>query len=127
MDGGTLPCEQIGQTFDPPRVRKERMAESIEILRRLLDGDEVTFEGDHYRLDKARTLRSFQERLPILVGVAGERAFAHAARHADCIGLMGLGKTLSDGHRHEMRWEPERLDATVAFIRSQAATRTTPL
>ena len=28
----------IGQHFDPPAVRKARLAESVEILRRLLDG-----------------------------------------------------------------------------------------
>src|ERR687888_1478380 len=31
----------IGQPFDPPAIRKARMAESLEILRRLLQGEEV--------------------------------------------------------------------------------------
>jgi probable F420-dependent oxidoreductase len=119
--------EQIGQQFDPPAIRKARLRESVEILRRLLDGEEVDFDGEHYTLRKAKVLRAHQPRLPILVGVAGEAALAHAARHADTIGLMGLGKTLPDGHHHEVRWEPERLDATVAFIRANSGDRTTPL
>jgi len=113
----------IGQAMDPPAVRKRRMAESVEILRMLLDGEEVSYAGEHYRLTGVRTMRATQERLPILVGVAGRVALAHAARHADIIGLMGLGRTLADGQRHEVRWQPDRLTATVDHIRANAGDR----
>jgi probable F420-dependent oxidoreductase len=113
----------IGQPFDPPAVRKARLAEAVEILRQLLDGEEVTFEGQHYQLQRVRTMRACQQRVPILVAVNGRRALAHVARHADIIGLTMLGRTLQDGQRHEVRWEPERLDCTVAFIREQAGAR----
>ena len=65
--------------FDPPAVRKRRLAEAIEILRRLLDGEEVTHRGDHYSIDGLQTMRSRQEHLPILAGVNGRDALAHAA------------------------------------------------
>lgn len=117
----------IGQAFDPPAVRKARLAEAVEILRQLLDGQEVSFRGAHYQLDRVRTLRARQERVPILVAVNGRRALAHAAQHADIIGLTMLGRTLEDGQRHEVRWEAERLDRTVAFIRDQAAGRAASL
>jgi probable F420-dependent oxidoreductase len=110
----------VGQAFDPPGVRKARLAEAVVILRRLLDGSEVTFEGEHYRLKGVRTMRARQPHVPMLVAVNGRRALAHAARHADIIGLAMLGRTLEDGQRHEVRWDPERLDRTVAFIREQA-------
>ena len=113
----------IGQPFDPPAVRKARLAEAVEILRRLLDGEEVTFAGEHYRLERVRTLRARQQRVPILVAVNGRRALAHAARHADIIGLAMLGRTLEDGQRHEVRWQADRLDRTVAFLRDQAGER----
>jgi probable F420-dependent oxidoreductase len=113
----------IGLPFDPPAVRKRRLAESVELIRRLLDGEEVTHAGEHYRLDGVCTKRSAQERLPILIGVNGKEALAHAARHADTIGLMMLGRTLEDGQRHEVRWQADRLDATVAHIREQAGDR----
>jgi len=111
----------IGTTFDPPRVRKERLAEAIEILRRLLDGDEVTHHGAHYSIDGLQTMRSRQAHLPILVGVNGREALAHAARHADIIGLTMLGKTLPDGLQHEVRWQSSRLDATIAHITDAAS------
>jgi probable F420-dependent oxidoreductase len=113
----------IGMAFDPPAVRKRRLAEAVEVIRRLLDGEEVTHRGEHYQLDGVRTKRSMQERLPILVGVNGREALAHAARHADIIGLMMLGRTLEDGQQHEVRWQPDRLDATVAHIRAEAGDR----
>lgn len=113
----------IGRPFDPPAVRKARMAEAVEILRCLLDGEEVTLAGEHHRLEGVRTMRSRQEHVPILVGVNGRRALAHAARHADAIGLTMLGRTLEDGQRHEVRWQADRIDATVDLIRAEAGDR----
>jgi probable F420-dependent oxidoreductase len=113
----------IGQQFDPPAVRKDRLAESVEVIRRLLDGEVVTHHGEHYQLKCVRPLRSLQEHVPLLVGVNGKRALAHASRHADIIGLTMLGRTLEDGQRHEVRWQSDRLDATISYIREQAAER----
>jgi probable F420-dependent oxidoreductase len=113
----------IGQPFDPPAVRKARMAEAVEVLRALLSGEEVTHAGEHYQLNGVQTLKSQQERVPFLVAVSGWRALAHAARHADIIGLFGLGRTLADGQHHEVRWQTPRLDQTVAYVREQAGQR----
>jgi probable F420-dependent oxidoreductase len=113
----------IAQQFDPPALRKARMAEAIEILRQLLDGQQVTFSGQHYHLEGVRTMQALQARLPFLVAVNGRRALAHAARHADIIGLFGFGRTLPDGQRHEVRWQADRLDQTLAYIREQAGER----
>ncbi|MFZ4718875.1 MAG: TIGR03621 family F420-dependent LLM class oxidoreductase [Ilumatobacteraceae bacterium] len=117
----------MGIPFDGAAVRKARMAEAVEILRRLLDGEAVSYDGDHYHLHDVRVQRSMQERLPILVGVNGRAALAHAAVNADTIGLTMLGRTLEDGHRHEVRWEASRLDDTVAHIRANTVARDRPL
>jgi probable F420-dependent oxidoreductase len=113
----------IGQQFDPPAVRKARLAESVEVIRRLLDGEVVTHHGEHYQLESVRAFRSLQDHVPLLVGVNGKRALAHASRHADIIGLTMLGRTLEDGQRHEVRWQPDRLDATIGYIRERAEER----
>jgi probable F420-dependent oxidoreductase len=118
--------EAIGAQFDAAAIRKARLSEAIEILRQLLDGEAVSFAGDHYQLRDVRTMRSLQQHLPIMVGVSGRRALRHAARHADVIGLTGLGRTLSDGQRHETRWEPDRLDRMVALINDAAVGRPEP-
>ncbi len=71
----------------------------------------------------ATTLRPLQEHLPILIGVNGRDALAHAASRADTIGLTMVGRTLADGQHHEVRWSPERLDATVGWINRHAGDR----
>lgn len=109
-----------GMRFDSPMVRKARLAESVEVLRSLLDGSPTTFEGQHYVLDDAVVLRPKQKHVPILVGVNGQAALAHAAQHADIVAPTMLGRTLRDGQHHEVRWEATRLDHTVEWIRHVA-------
>jgi probable F420-dependent oxidoreductase len=115
--------EAASIAFDPPALRKRRLAESVEILRHLLDGERVDHHGEHYDLSGLATIAPVQGHVPILVGVNGHAALAHAARTADIVGLTMLGKTLPDGNAHAVRWESERLDATVAFIAESAGER----
>jgi probable F420-dependent oxidoreductase len=112
--------QALGLAFDGPAVRKERLAESVEILRSLLDGVSVTRRGRHYALEGATTLQSRQAHVPLLVGVNGRTALAHAACHADIVAPTMLGRTLADGQHHEVRWEADRLDRTAASVRSSA-------
>jgi probable F420-dependent oxidoreductase len=113
----------MGQAFDPPAERKERLAESVEILRALLDGGPVTFHGAHYRMEQAATLAPLQEHVPLLVGVNGRAALAHAVRHADIVAVTMLGRTREDGQHHDVRWEASRIDDTVEWMRAQAGAR----
>jgi probable F420-dependent oxidoreductase len=117
----------MGLPFDPPAMRKARLAEAVEIIVRLFAGDTVTYEGEHYHLREVAGVAPRQDHLPLLVGVNGKAALAHAVRFADTIGLMMLGRTLPDGERHEVRWQAERLDAVVAHIRACAAGRPSPV
>ncbi len=115
--------EAAGIAFDPPALRKRRLAESVEILRRLLDGERVDHHGEHYDLTGLATIEPAQQHVPILVGVNGRTGLAQAARTADIIGLTMLGRTLSDGNAHAVRWKPERVDAAVAWIAERAGRR----
>lgn len=111
----------IGEQFDPPAVRKARLFEAVEVLRLLLSGSMVTFEGEHYRLDDMRTMRSRQDRIPMLVAVNGTKWLPHAVSHADIIGLTMLGRTLPDGHNHEVRWQADHIDRVLAALQEQAS------
>ena len=113
----------MGIAFDPPAVRKARLAEAVEIVSALLTGRPFSFEGRYYRIDEATTPAAAQSTVPLLVGVSGEAALAHAARHADIVALTMLGRTLPDGQHHEVRWEAGRLDATMGWIRTAAGGR----
>lgn len=115
--------EATGVRFDPPAVRKARLIESLGILRRLLDGDTVTCTGEHYHLEEAKVDAPAQERLPVLVGGNGAALLAAAGATADIVGLQGLGRTLADGHRHTVDWDPERVTAQIAQVRAGAGDR----
>lgn len=104
-------------------VRKQRLAESVEIIRRLLDGDLVDHIGEHYRLDRARIERPQQDRLPILVGGNGASLLRHAGAHADIVGFQGFGRTHDDGHRHDVDWRSARLDEQIEQVRDGAGDR----
>ena len=125
LGAGHTPSEYdaTGIERSAPGERKRRLAESVEIIRDLLDGEAVDFEGEHYRVDRARIDPAQQERLPILVGGNGAALLAHAGRHADIVGLQGLGRTRGDGHSHEVKWSTRYLDEQIAQVRVGDAVR----
>lgn len=125
LGAGHTPQEYAATGLDkkPPRERKERLAESVEIVRQLVDGARVDFNGVHYRVSGAQIDAAVQERLPILVGGNGARLLEHAGQHADIVGFQGLGKTGDDGHSHEVRWSTDWLDVQVGQVRDGAGDR----
>ena len=125
LGAGHTPSEYdaTGIERSAPGDRKRRLAESVEIIRDLLDGEAVEFDGEHHRVDRARIDPAQQERLPILVGGNGAALLAHAGRHADIVGLQGLGRTREDGHSHEVKWSTRHLDDQIAQVRVGAGVR----
>jgi probable F420-dependent oxidoreductase len=125
LGAGHTPAEYdaTGVARSAPADRKRRLAESVEIIRRLLDGELVDHEGEHYRVHGAAIDRAVQQRLPILVGGNGAALLAHAGRHADVVGLQGLGRTREDGHSHEVKWSTRHLDAQIEQVRTGAGVR----
>lgn len=106
-----------------PGERKAQLAEQVEIIRALLDGETLDYNGVHHRVRDAAIDRAVQDRLPILVGGNGQALLGHAGAHADIVGLQGLGRTLEDGHRHEVKWSPSHLDDQVGQVRAGAGAR----
>jgi probable F420-dependent oxidoreductase len=80
-----------GIELDSPAVRIRRLGDAVEIVTRLLDGEEVTFKSDHYTIDGA-ICRPFPERRPrVWVGGKGNLLLKTAARVADGWNYSWLG------------------------------------
>ena len=123
LGAGHTPQEfaACGIEMQSAAARKRRLMAQVELLRALLDGD--TASSEPLGVVDAAIVPAVQSRLPILVGGNGAALLAHAGAHADIIGLQGLGRTLEDGHRHEVRWTTEHLDHQLEQVRSGAGER----
>jgi F420-dependent oxidoreductase-like protein len=91
-----------GIDLGTPAERSTRLAEAAKIIRRLVDGERVTFSGAHYELVNAEVLvRPVQRRLPILIGGGGEqRTLRTTARYADM--WHGFGTPEQIAHKLEV-------------------------
>ncbi|MBV9580848.1 MAG: TIGR03621 family F420-dependent LLM class oxidoreductase [Chloroflexi bacterium] len=79
----------LGLGFDSGKVRVERLAESLGILKSLLAGRRPGADGTHYQSADAEIspLPVQQPHVPILVAGSGRQMLSLAAREADIIGL----------------------------------------
>lgn len=111
-----------GRPFPSPGERVDRMVELVAATQALLDGEPVSHRGTHFTLVDAVLAdpRALRDRVPLLVGGNGTRVLRFAAQRADVVGVTGLGRTLADGHRHEVDWSPSGLDRIVEIVRSTA-------
>lgn len=111
----------LGLQFDPAAARVARLEEAVGLLRRLFDGETVTFEGSYYTVSDQRLVP--QRRPRLLVGGNGDRVLALAARMADIVGFTGLGRTRADGQQHDSEWSPGQIDRKVDIVRKAAGER----
>ncbi len=123
VGAGHTPAEfaALGVNKAPGRVRKERLAESVEILRQLFDGKTVTHRSEFFDIDEAALDLPVQARLPILIGGNGDALLSHAGAHADIVGLQGLGRIREDGYRHDVNFSSAHLDQQVATVAAGTA------
>jgi alkanesulfonate monooxygenase SsuD/methylene tetrahydromethanopterin reductase-like flavin-dependent oxidoreductase (luciferase family) len=78
--------EAFGFPFPEPRIRRQMLAEQLEIVHRLWTEERVTFRGNHYTLENApgRPKPVQSPHPPIVVGAGATRGSAiPAARFAD--------------------------------------------
>jgi G6PDH family F420-dependent oxidoreductase len=82
----------VGERWPEVEVRQQRLAEAIEIMRRLWEGRQVSFHGQHFQVENAR-LYSMPDRSPdLLIAAAGPRSIDLAAQLGD-----GLIATAPEG------------------------------
>jgi coenzyme F420-dependent glucose-6-phosphate dehydrogenase len=64
----------LGYEFPAYAERNARMTEALEIMRRLLDGEKLTFDGTHYRTDRAKLYSPPLGPVPILMAAGGPKS-----------------------------------------------------
>jgi len=116
---------QAGMTFDAAGIRVSRLEESLQVLKGLLTGCQVTMSGAHYSISGLTTFprTAQQPHPPILVGAGSRRMLQIAGRQADIIGI--LPKALPDGSISEDLAErsPQTISRKVAWVREAAGER----
>jgi coenzyme F420-dependent glucose-6-phosphate dehydrogenase len=75
----------LGYTFPAYKERAARMSEALEIMRRLLDGEKLTYEGEYYRTDRAKLYSPPLGPVPIWMAAGGPKSAALAAEKAEGI------------------------------------------
>lgn len=82
---GSVPEELVtfGVSSDGPRLRVERLAETLAVVRGLWSGEPLTHEGRFFQLSAARQRPTPTRPIPIVVGGVGPRTLALVREHAD--------------------------------------------
>lgn len=84
--------ESLGIPFDRGRVRVERLAESVAIIKRLFTEESVDVTGTHYRMKGAQLgPKAVQKpRPPILIAGGGRQILGLAGREADIVAVVPM-------------------------------------
>ena len=109
-----------GIPFERPGIRIDRLRESLLIIGRLLEGEELSFTGDHYSVDGAicRPGPLQSPRPPLWVGGKGDRLLATIVEAADGWNFSWLGDVdLYRQRLDRLRAECDRRDRDIASIR----------
>jgi coenzyme F420-dependent glucose-6-phosphate dehydrogenase len=72
----------LGLDFPAYAERNARMQEALEIMRRLLDGEKLTYQGEYYRTDRAKLYSPPFGPVPILLAAGGPKSAALAGAMA---------------------------------------------
>ncbi|HEU4318967.1 MAG TPA: TIGR03557 family F420-dependent LLM class oxidoreductase [Acidimicrobiia bacterium] len=72
----------LGYEFPAYAERNARMTEALEIMRRLLDGEKLTFDGEYYRTDRAKLYSPPLGPVPILLAAGGPKSATLAGEKA---------------------------------------------
>ena len=86
----------LGYTFPKYEERKNRLIESLTIIRRLLSGEKLTYNGEYYKTEKAKLYSPPLKNIPIWLAAGGPKSAQVAAEFAD--GLMISVKDPKDSY-----------------------------
>ncbi len=117
--------DAAGLTFDRAGVRIDRLDESLAILRALLRGDQVDFEGQHYHvsqlLDFPPPTRAGGP--PLLIGGGKPRMLRVAGKHADIVSILTTSVASGVVEDSPAERVPAEVERKLGWIREGAGER----
>jgi G6PDH family F420-dependent oxidoreductase len=81
--GENLNEHVVGRGWPSVDRRHDMLIEAVEIIRELLTGDMITYDGEHYRVDSARLWDLPEQPVEIGIAVGGQVAISQLAPLAD--------------------------------------------
>jgi probable F420-dependent oxidoreductase len=125
LGAGSIKSEydQAGLGFDPGGTRVERLSEAVTVIKGLLNGEQVTFAGQHYRVTghTIAPLPVQRPHPPILIGGNGPRLLTLAAREADIVGFSGITFRGGGAAPPDLSgWRLSGVDKRVRLVREAA-------
>ena len=81
--GENLNEHVVGEGWPAVDARQDMLAEAVEIIRELLTGELVTFDGDWFRVDSARVWDAPEDGVPIGLAVSGDKSVKRFAPLGD--------------------------------------------
>jgi len=100
----------LGYHFPKYAERAARMREALEIMRRLLDGEKLDYEGEYYTCDRAKLYSPPIGPVPLWMAAGGPKSASLAAQKAD--GIITSVKAPADTFERVI--EPSRRAAAEA-------------
>jgi probable F420-dependent oxidoreductase len=128
LGAGHTPHEwhAVGRPYPSPADRIRRLGELARLVERLLAGEVVDHDDEWFTLRSAHLDVTPAERVPLLIGGSSHGTIRVGAQLADIVELGGTGRTLPDGHFHEVRWQPHQIDRAIAAFDDAASSGPTP-
>lgn len=126
--GENLNEHVLGDRWPAADERLSMLEESVEVMRALWTGDEVTLHGEHYDVEAARIFTLPATEIPIYVSAFGPKAARLAAAVGDGIVNTGPDADIVATYREaggegpaiamtKACWAPEEVDARTAVAR----------
>jgi probable F420-dependent oxidoreductase len=108
--------DAISLSFDPPNLRIDRLREAVEIIRRMLSGEQCTFRGRFYTVDglALTALGPRSAQIPLLLAGSGRKMLTLAAEVAD---IVGVNVNLAGGTWTSETWHTGSVDQTDEKLR----------
>src|SRR3954467_6048927 len=94
--GESLNESPLAAIWPPVPEQVERMEEGLEIIRRLFEGERLSYDGRHFETDEAILHTRPNRRPPIYVSAFGPKAAGVAARHGDGLWTLADPETAPD-------------------------------